>query len=398
MKLKTRCLSVLLAVLLTAIAALPPRAAAMECLHENMTETVLEAPGCETSGKSLFSCPDCGFSVELPTDPSGHDYGDWQAETPATWVAPGEETQVCGRCGDVKTRTLAQLTHLEAAQCPTGDADMDGKVTAADARLILRLAVKLDDGLDAAQKQKADFDGKDGVTALDARCALRVSVNLDPFKDPDPPTPTVPAGYTLKGYTTKGYPIAEKNGVTYIVTSYGCTLIANKTYALPADYTPYKFSGSEPTPDNIMGLTSECRTAFTELQSGAKKAGYSITLLSGYRSYARQKRIYNGYVESRGKAGADAISARPGHSEHQSGLALDVNSLSSSFGETATGKWLAANAWRYGFIIRYPYGKKSVTGYDYEPWHIRYLGKELAADVYKSGLTLEEYFGITSAY
>ncbi len=398
MKLKTKCLSVLLAALFTAFAALPPRAAALECLHENMTETVLEAPGCETPGKSLFSCPDCGYAAELPTDPSGHDYGEWETETPATWTAPGEEKQVCGRCGDVKTRTLAILTHLAPEKCPAGDADMDGKVTAADARLILRLAVKLDDGMDAAQKQKADFDGRDGVTALDARCALRVSVGLDPYKDPDPPAPVVPAGYTLKGYTAKGYPIAAKDGVTYIVTVYGCTLIANKTYALPADYTPYAFPGAEPQPNDIRGLTPECRTAFAELQAAAGKEGVTISLLSGYRSYARQKRIYNGYVESRGKAGADAISARPGHSEHQSGLALDVNSLSSSFGNTREGKWLAANAWKYGFIIRYPYGKKGVTGYDYEPWHIRYLGKGLAADVYKSGLTLEEYFGITSQY
>ena len=259
---------------------------------------------------------------------------------------------------------------------------MDGKVTAGDARLILRLSVGYDDGMDADQHKKADYDGKSGVTPEDARCALRISVGL-PAQAPT--TPQLAKGYTFKGYTKKKYVLAEKNGVTYVVTPYGYTLIANKTYSLPASYAPGD-------------LTAECSAAFREMQRGAARSGIDLYIVSGYRSYYTQQSIYNRYCARDGRAEADTYSARPGHSEHQSGLAMDLNSLYASFAYTAEGRWLAANAYKYGFVIRYPKGKQSVTGYVYEPWHVRYLGKELAADVYNSGLCLEEYFGITSAY
>ncbi|MCH5198582.1 MAG: D-alanyl-D-alanine carboxypeptidase family protein [Oscillospiraceae bacterium] len=256
---------------------------------------------------------------------------------------------------------------------------MDGKVTAADARYILRLSINLDDGLDAEQQKKADFDEKDGITAADARYALRVSVGMDPYQ------PTLAPGYTFAGYTSKGYALAKKDGVTYVVSSYGYTLIANKTYSLPSTYAPGD-------------LTSECKAALGALQKGASKEGMSIYCVSGYRSYQTQANLYNRYVARDGKIKADTYSARPGHSEHQSGLALDVNSVAGSFANTREGRWLAANAHKYGFIIRYGKDKQNITGYIYEPWHIRYVGAELAAAVYESGLCLEEFFGITSAY
>ena len=99
-----------------------------------------------------------------------------------------------------------------------------------------------------------------------------------------------------------------------------------------------------------------------------------------------------------GQEAADRYSARPGHSEHQSGLAFDLNDLSESFGRTKEGIWLRENCWKYGFIIRYPEDKESITGYMYEPWHVRYIGNDSAKAVYESGLCLEEYLGITSQY
>jgi LAS superfamily LD-carboxypeptidase LdcB len=126
--------------------------------------------------------------------------------------------------------------------------------------------------------------------------------------------------------------------------------------------------------------------------------GITLWICSGYRSYSYQSKLYNNYVYTDGKAAADTYSARPGHSEHQTGLAADINSADESFAGTPEAKWLAANCWKYGFIIRYPKGKESITGYIYEPWHIRYLGKENAKLVYESGLTLEEYLGIDSVY
>jgi LAS superfamily LD-carboxypeptidase LdcB len=108
--------------------------------------------------------------------------------------------------------------------------------------------------------------------------------------------------------------------------------------------------------------------------------------------------VYNSYASRDGSAAADRYSARPGHSEHQSGLAFDLNTITEAFGYTPEGQWVAANAHRFGFIVRYPQGKEGSTGYIWEPWHLRYLGVDTATAVYNSGLSLEEYLGITSVY
>ena len=161
-------------------------------------------------------------------------------------------------------------------------------------------------------------------------------------------------------------------------------LIANKTYALPANYDP--------------GVNPEAQRAVNELIAAARQEGLKLWVASGYRNYALQKRLDERYSARDGKAAADRYSARPGHSEHQSGLGFDINSIYKSFADTAEGQWLAANCHRYGFIIRYPAGKEHITGYMYEPWHVRYLGVDVATAVYESGLCLEEYLGVTSAY
>ena len=170
------------------------------------------------------------------------------------------------------------------------------------------------------------------------------------------------------------------DGITYIQG----ILIVNKTYALPADYNP--------------GLLPEAEEAFREMAAGAQADGYSLTIASGFRSYDFQKQLYQRYCDRDGQAEADRFSARGGHSEHQSGLAMDINYAGSAFNDTPEAKWLAENCWKYGFIIRYPQDKEDITGYKYESWHVRWLGKEWAKIIYDSGLTLEEYFGITSAY
>ncbi len=188
--------------------------------------------------------------------------------------------------------------------------------------------------------------------------------------------------------TSKGYTITVKNGITYI----DGVLIANKTYALPSDHNPG-------------GLTSQTNSAAQEMFNAAKAAGYNMWAQSKFRSYSTQNKLYNNYVKNRGKSAADTFSARPGHSEHQTGLAFDVCAtgkpcINSGFDNTAEAKWLAANAYKYGFILRYPKGKESITGYKYESWHFRYVGKDLATKLYNGGnwITLEEHFGITSKY
>ena len=161
-------------------------------------------------------------------------------------------------------------------------------------------------------------------------------------------------------------------------------LIANKTYPLPSTYNP--------------GVDPVANTALQKMFAAAKTDGLDLFVRSGFRSYATQKNLYNNYVARDGKAEADRYSARPGHSEHQTGLGFDINKANSSFEGTPEAIWLAENCHKYGFIIRYPKGKEHITGYIYEPWHVRYLGVDNATDVYNSGLCLEEYLGITSKY
>ena len=175
--------------------------------------------------------------------------------------------------------------------------------------------------------------------------------------------------------------IEVKNGITYV----NGILIANKTYGLPSDYNPGK-------------ILPDAQNAFNEMKTAAAKDGISLSIVSGFRSYSYQSQLYNNYVARDGKAEADTYSARPGYSEHQTGLAMDLNNASRTFNGSREAKWIAANCYKYGFIVRYPEGKESITGYNYESWHVRYLGKTLAKEVYDSGLTLEEFLCIDSKY
>lgn len=186
--------------------------------------------------------------------------------------------------------------------------------------------------------------------------------------------------------TSKGFSGKVVNGVTYI----DGVLIANKTYGLPSNY------GS--------GLTAETKNAFSKMEaafnSEKEESNRWLWISSGYRSYWDQKSIYNNYVSRDGQANADTYSARPGHSEHQTGLAFDLNTIDDSFSNTYEGKRVHDNCYRFGLILRYPKGKENITGYIHESWHLRYVGNELASKLYNGGdwITLEEYYGIDSKY
>jgi len=139
--------------------------------------------------------------------------------------------------------------------------------------------------------------------------------------------------------------------------------------------------------------------AFAQMQADAAEAGITLVDSSGYRSYYDQEVVFNRYVAKDGEEEANRYSARPGYSEHQTGFVSDIGGkdpnkrIETTFDDTEEAKWLAANAHKYGFIMRYPPGKESVTGYIHESWHYRYIG-EIATKVYESGLTLEEYLGL----
>ncbi|WP_223805939.1 M15 family metallopeptidase [Ornithinibacillus gellani] len=160
-------------------------------------------------------------------------------------------------------------------------------------------------------------------------------------------------------------------------------VIASKKYPLPANYAP--------------GESGEARSAFNAMAKAAKTDGIELTAFSTYRSFDYQKNLYNDYVARDGQEAADRYSARPGYSEHQTGLAFDIgdrNNQGAFFQENRATNWLAKEAYKYGFILRYPNGKEGITGYMYEPWHYRYVGKNLAEKIYHQQSTLEEYFGL----
>ncbi|KYG89631.1 D-alanyl-D-alanine carboxypeptidase [[Bacillus] sp. KCTC 13219] len=186
-------------------------------------------------------------------------------------------------------------------------------------------------------------------------------------------------------YDESGYPVThiEPTEPTYVKG----VLIANKEYPLPKTYNP--------------GENSEAKVALEKMLAGAKAAGFNLVAFSGFRSYEYQTTLYTNYVNRDGQKAADRYSARPGYSEHQTGLAYDIGEkgleslwLTSEFGETAAGKWLHQHAHEFGFILRYPQGKENITGYMYESWHFRYIGLEMAKAIFEADITLEEYVGI----
>ena len=209
--------------------------------------------------------------------------------------------------------------------------------------------------------------------------------------------PVVPSGNTVsKGTTSKGFQIQEINGATYI----DGVLIANKTYALPQDFIPTNPDQPVNADRSSTCLDKTLMSAWNTMLKDATAKGLNIYIASGYRSYNYQVNVYNRYVKSDGAAVADTYSSRPGNSEHQTGLCFDLNTIEDSFQYTNEGKWVNDNCYKYGFCIRFPKGKDSATGYQYESWHLRYVGVDLATKLYNNGdwLSLEEYFGITSQY
>lgn len=218
--------------------------------------------------------------------------------------------------------------------------------------------------------------------------------------DKDAPEPT--ATSTPAEFPTPS-PIAvntDTSTVTYLV---------NREYPLPEDFVPENlttpdvlFPFSDTTIDKAK-MTPEAGDALTLLFDAAyDEAELTLYGVSAYRSYARQYTIYATNLVTQGIAHTNRYSAAPGRSEHQTGLAIDIScasegfALETTFADTPEGIWIAENAHRFGFILRYPKDKEDITGYNYEPWHIRYVGTELAEYLYETGLTLDEYYGVSS--
>ena len=214
----------------------------------------------------------------------------------------------------------------------------------------------------------------------------------EPTATPEPTAIPTPAPVTVN---------TDTSTVTYLV---------NREYPLPDDFVPESLT----TPDVLFPftdtsidkakMTPEAGEALAELFDAAyEEAGLTLYGVSAYRSYARQYTIYATNLAVYGIAHTNRYSAAPGRSEHQTGLSIDISCASEGFGledtfaDTPEGIWVAENAHRFGFILRYPEDKEDITGYNYEPWHIRYVGDELAEYLYRTGLTLDEYYGVPSS-
>ncbi|BDG39422.1 D-Ala-D-Ala carboxypeptidase VanY [Geobacillus sp. 44B] len=196
------------------------------------------------------------------------------------------------------------------------------------------------------------------------------------------------------------------NGMKVIMNPDNILVLVNKEQSLPSTYKPndlvvprVPFSFAEKNVDKRY-MRAEAAAALEALFAAARKEGIDLVAASGYRSYVRQQAIFTEEVKEKGREKAVQAVALPGQSEHQTGLAMDITSpsvdyaLTTAFGETKEGKWVAEHAHEYGFIIRYPKGKEAVTGYQYEPWHLRYVGKKAAKVIFERNITLEEYFKI----
>lgn len=186
-------------------------------------------------------------------------------------------------------------------------------------------------------------------------------------------------------------------------------VLANKANALPSDYEPNDLVYCKDLGITVVGINGQLRKvaaeALKEMCDAAKEDGVDVFLGSGYRSYKNQYNLWHSYAEKDGAEGADEYSARAGYSEHQTGLCfdpaqgdggLDGYNYCKKFEETQMGKWLLENSWKYGFILRYPLNKEGITGYVYEPWHYRYIGKKWAKYVHDAGpdMTYEEVFNL----
>ena len=183
-------------------------------------------------------------------------------------------------------------------------------------------------------------------------------------------------------------------------------LLANKKHKLPEGYAPDDLV----TPDIIITnaeatMRREAAEALNQMVKAAEEDGVTLEISSAYRSEEYQANLYNYYVSQYGVEVSDTMSSRPGYSDHQTGLAadfvegdgsMDGINFEEAFEDTDSGKWLAVHAHEYGFIMRYPKGKDAITGYTYEPWHFRYVGKDWAGKIYavSPDESFEEYFGV----
>jgi len=258
------------------------------------------------------------------------------------------------------------------------------------AAILILIIVVLSIGFWHRNETQAEAENKINAQTTTTQTTTTVK-ETETIANPQPTVteqPVVPTADETKTTTT-----ANTTGTDSI------TILVNKNHSISASYVPSDLVTVDLPSTRDTQLRSVAAEGLAKLFKAAEGAGLELYCCSGYRSYETQSELYAWNVDTYGVDGAELVSARPGMSEHQLGLAMDVTSASvgfdllESFGSTAEGQFIKENAHKYGFIVRYPQGKTDITGYAYEPWHLRYLGVDVATEIYNSGKTMEEYYG-----
>ncbi len=219
----------------------------------------------------------------------------------------------------------------------------------------------------------------------------------DPAEEPAASPAELGRGSPTPSGAASSTPSPTRGADGTVIVACGDILVPlDKQHRLPADCEPSDLVQlpAEISFGGAQYLRREALDALLELFEAAREDGFILVVNSSYRSYDTQAQTYATWVRLNGQEYADRTSARPGHSEHQLGTTADIGARGlflENFAGTPEAAWLAANSWKYGFIVSYPEGKEHITGYAYEPWHIRYVGKDVAAEVHRSGLTLREF-------
>ena len=308
----------------------------------------------------LISCASCGKDEPLPKPPIDNPAVTQSTEEAETASAETQTEPAAGETSAPSEAAQPDETTEEAQDAPDAT-----QAAASDGQTAQTAAAPVATKAPASQTPSKSQEATRAQETTRAPEATKAPAQND-FYAPPPPV------YDIPGLT---YITDPNTGVKI--------LLASKSYSMPADFAP--------------GLEDVTLEYFNKMQSDAAAQGLYLQLSSGYRSYYDQQIVYGGYVYDVGSDVADTFSARPGYSEHQTGLVIDLNSIDDSFGYTPEAAWVAEHAHEYGFIIRYPDGMEGITGYKYEPWHIRYVGSEVATEIYNRQTCLETYLGLPNS-
>jgi D-alanyl-D-alanine carboxypeptidase len=270
--------------------------------------------------------------------------------------------------------------------------------------LSLGLAIILFAGCskDTPTTQPANSTPTDSKAPIEATAAPESNPSKTESPQPTEASPAIPPTKTANPAKDAGETPEKDPALNVIAEPESITVLVNKQFALPKSYEPTDLI----YPDVLFvfkekldkrKMRKEAAAALETMFAGAKKDHIILAGVSAYRSYATQKDLFNRYVKKDGEKKARTYSAIPGTSEHETGLAIDVSGSDGKcgaedcFAGTKEALWLDQHASEYGYIVRYPKGKEAITGYNYEPWHLRYVGKAISAEIADKGITLEEY-------